>query len=212
MTLIVGLADGGHVYMGTDSAEAGVDNLSVRRDPQIVWKGSFFFGVPGSYRLENLVRYSLVAPASAPGADLRQLLVDEVAAPLRKWAMEGAFSPTVRAKAKGTGDPDYREFEALMLVGHQGRLFTIGADGQVVESLDGYDAAGTGDEPALGTLRATRSQSPELRVFAALHASEYLTGAVRAPFQVWALDRHGECVKCHDRWHAPVAYRQTASS
>jgi hypothetical protein len=210
MTLVVGLAHGGRVYMGTDSAEAGVDNLSVRRDPQIVWKGAFFFGVPSSYRLENLVRYSLDMPDSALGPDLRRFLVDQVAAPLRTWIAEGQFAPVVRAKAKGAGDPDFREFDALMLVGHQGRLFTVGADGQVVEPLEGYDALGTGDEAALGALRVSRGQRPDLRAFAALHAAEYLTGAVRAPFHVWSLDQHGECDKCADRWNAPVSYRQDA--
>jgi hypothetical protein len=201
MTLVVGLAHGGRVYMGTDSAETGVSNLGIRRDPQIVWKGAFLFGIPGNFRLENLVRYYLDVPDVDPGPDARAFLTRHVAAPLRDWILNNQLEVEERANSP--------EYDGMLLVGYPGRLFTIGPNGQVVEARDGYDALGTGDEVALGALRATRTeQDPALRVFLALHAAEYLTGAVRAPVHAWSLNPRGQCEKCVDVANTPIAYRQ----
>lgn len=207
MTLIVGLAHGGCVYMGTDSAEAGVNNLSVRRDPQIVWKGPFLFGIPGIFRLENLVRYYLDISTDDPELDVRGYLTTRVAAPLREWLQKKQFEVPLRTNSRLESRPELRDFQGLLLIGYPGRLCQVGPAGQLVEALDGYDALGTGDEIALGALRATRNEAPELRVFSALHAAEYLSGAVRAPFHVYRLSSGGQCVKCADTLRTPIAYR-----
>lgn len=198
MTLVVGLAHESRVYIGTDSAEAGASNLTIRRDPQVVWKGSFLFGFPGVFRLENLVRYRLPVPEDEPATDVRGFLALHVAETVRAWIREELVEPQVRAATD--------EIAGIMLVGYRGRLFMIGSDGQVVEAFDGYDALGTGDEVALGAMRATRRESPEDRVYSALHAAAYLTGAVRPPFHVWCLDHRGDCTKCADRIGARIAH------
>lgn len=44
MTCIVGLAHGGKVYLGADSAGLAGDELTPRRDPKVFRVGEFVFG------------------------------------------------------------------------------------------------------------------------------------------------------------------------
>lgn len=73
------------------------------------------------------------------------------------------------------------------LVGYEGRLFKILDDYQIAESLDGFDACGSGELVALGSLYATRqslAEEPETRIQEALQAAEKYSAGVRSPFRI----------------------------
>jgi hypothetical protein len=75
-----------------------------------------------------------------------------------------------------------QESAGTFLVGYGNRLFRIDEDYQVAETLDGFDAIGSGSQVALGALYACQHLDPKERVFQALLAAERFNAAVRAPF------------------------------
>lgn len=172
MTAIVGLARRGKVYIGGDSAGVGGLSLTVRADAKVFRKGRYLFGFTTSFRMGQLIRYSLAAPK--PKGDLEAFMTTKFVDSLRKCLKDGGWART----------EDEREEGGTFLVGVQGQLFTIHADYQVARSVDGFAAVGCGDDIALGALYATkgRGMKPQARVKVALSAAERFSAGVRGPF------------------------------
>jgi hypothetical protein len=68
MTAIVGLVHKESVTIGGDSAGVSGLSLSVRADAKVFRKGRYLFGFTTSYRMGQLIRYSLQPPK--PKGDL----------------------------------------------------------------------------------------------------------------------------------------------
>lgn len=172
MTAIVGLVHEGTVHLAGDSAGVGGYQLTVRADSKVFRNGPYAFGFTSSFRMGQILRWSLEAPE--PTGDLERFMCT-------------AFVDAVRAclKAGGYAKKDAeREEGGCFLVGVTGRLFMVGSDYQVGEAVDGYDAVGCGDQLALGALYATDGvgMSPQERLETALEAAERFSAGVRAPF------------------------------
>lgn len=175
MTCIAGVAHEGHVWLGGDSAGVSEYDLTVRRDEKVFRSGEFLFGFTDSFRMGQLLRYSLALP------DLR-LLDDDV-----PRFMATSFVNAVRdcLKAGGYAEThDSAERGGTFLVGFRGRLFRVGGDYQVGEAAAGYDAVGCGYAYASGSFYSTRGGGPEDRVRTALEAAERHSGGVRGPFTI----------------------------
>lgn len=171
MTAIAGLIHNGRVHLGADSAGVAGWSLTVRADEKIFSSGPYVMGFTDSFRMGQLLRYSLTPPP--PEDDLHRF-------------MATAFVDAVRECLKGGGWASrYNEQEqgGLFLVGVRGRLFHVGSDYQVGEAADGFAAVGCGFELCLGALHATRyDPSPRQRLRAALEAAERFNAGVRGPF------------------------------
>jgi ATP-dependent protease HslVU (ClpYQ) peptidase subunit len=78
------------------------------------------------------------------------------------------------------------EFDATLLVGFQGRLFTVWCNYSVTELRLGYSAHGSGEEYALGALHALceSKMKPKKIVERALMASAEFAKGVRGPFTI----------------------------
>ncbi|TIX28883.1 hypothetical protein [Mesorhizobium sp.] len=161
MTCIVGLVDGGKVYIGGDSAAVAGESIEMRSNRKVFRKGVFVIGFTGSYRVGQLMQYKMGASAPATGGDLMVHMVTKFAKELKKVG----------------GD----EIDEL-LVGHAGRLFKIGADYSIGEYAS-YTAAGAGAQYALGRLHGGAG-GPEDRLRAALEAAQTHCAGVRAPFHI----------------------------
>lgn len=175
MTAIVGLVHDGTVHLGGDSAGVGGYSLTVRADVKVFTTGPYVMGFTTSFRMGQLLRYSLDAPP--PPQD---------AASLDRF-MATTFIDAVRECLKAGGwakKSDEREEGGNFLVGVQGRLFEIQSDYQIALAADEYAAVGCGYELALGALFATaRSRmAPEKRLRVALDAAERFSAGVRGPF------------------------------
>lgn len=175
MTCIVGIAEAGRVTIGGDSAGVAGLSLTVRADAKVFRRGEYVFGFTSSFRMGQLLRYSL-EPPKPPDADrdlMRFMVVDFVNA-LRKSLSEGGYATK------------YYEVETggTFLVGVRGRLFKVEEDYQVGEALAGYDACGCGEEFATGALYATRGRPARSRVRLALEAAEANSAGVRGPFVI----------------------------
>jgi hypothetical protein len=182
VTCIAGIVDSdGTVYIGGDSAGVSGWDLIVRADEKVFTApGGIAFGFTTSFRMGQVLRY---------GLDLRTSLLQlDNGKPIGEW-MVIDFVNTVREcfKSAGYASKDKeREEGGTFLVGLRGRLFEIGTDYQVGESLDGIHACGAGAQVALGALWAQRylGLAPEQRVRVALEAAERFSAAVRSPFEI----------------------------
>lgn len=182
MTCIVGLVEAGTVYMGSDSAGADSSwNLRARRDAKVFVNGPFIFGFTSSFRMGQILRYVLKPPAIPDDKDLFEYMATEFIDAVRLALKAGGFA---------TKDKD-AESGGTFLVATSSRLFQIESDYQVGESLEPYDACGSGTAYAIGALFASRGHDPHDRVMLALRAAEANSAGVRGPFTVLS---HGSIV------------------
>ena len=149
-------------------------------------KGSFIFGGCGSARVNNLLRFRLAPPEAY---DWEQLDVSEHALAF----MSTRFVETVRTCLREFGAQmnfhGESQFAAAFLVGFRGQLYKVDGDYQVGVSHDPFDATGSGDQIALGSLYSTvgLNLAPERRIEMALEAAARYNAAVRPPFVIETL-------------------------
>lgn len=177
MTCIVGFVDKGKVYMGADSA--GVDsayNISIRKDRKIFKNGEFLIGCTSSFRMIQLLMFSLKPPKIGKKDIFEYMCTDFIDA-VRKSFDSGGFLQK---------NKENQEEGGTFLVGVRGRLFRIEDDFQVEECLDKYNACGCGVRYAKGSLYTTKDseESPEKIITLALKAAEYHSSGVSAPFHI----------------------------
>lgn len=172
MTCIVGVADGGHVYIAGDSAGVSGWDLTVRADQKVWASGAWAFGFTSSFRMGQLLRYRFTPPPRDEGESLDGYLVGPFVDALRTCLKDGGFAKVESGREEG----------GVFLVGHEGRLFVVEGDFQVGEPLDGFAAVGCGDGIARGALFATADLPPEDRLQIALDAAERYSAGVRGPF------------------------------
>jgi ATP-dependent protease HslVU (ClpYQ) peptidase subunit len=174
MTCIAGIVHQGIVFIAGDSAGSTSYQITTRRDPKVFRNGAAVMGCTGSFRLTQLLRYSLKLPAYASGDDLMRYMTIDFINAVRTCLREGGFAEKEKEKEHG----------GTFLVGIAGRLFYVEGDYQVGESDDDSYAIGTGDDIAFGALFATRhlGLSPQERLELALQAAQYHIKSVRGPF------------------------------
>jgi ATP-dependent protease HslVU (ClpYQ) peptidase subunit len=172
MTAIVGLVQAGTVYIGGDSAGVAGMTLTVRADTKVFRKKRYLFGFTTSFRMGQLIRYSLTLPK--PTGDLEAFMATAFVDAVRECLKTGGWASKENEREEG----------GTFLVGVRGQLFTIHGDYQVARAADGFAAVGCGDEIALGALFATAGAdlSPRRRVLTALRAAERFSAGVRGPF------------------------------
>lgn len=206
MTCIVGIEHETGVYIGGDSAGIAGWELTVRADPKVFHFGQFVYGIAGSFRMGNLLRYAFVPP---PPPKKRKHL---------DAYMVTAFVDTLRAVVEAGGYRERKnEVESLhngcFLVGVRGRLYEIDSDLQVGRPASGYTAIGCGSSVALGSLYTTDDTEhtadglvtypPEVRIYRALGAAEAHNIGVRGPFII-------EYLPTPPKAPAPAARKQAA--
>lgn len=177
MTCIAGIAHEGRVYLGGDSAAIDAwDRLTTRADPKVFRKGPYVFGFTDSFRMGQLLRYSFDPPVPGPScALLHGFLCTTFVDALRECFKAGGY-----AKAENEA-----ESGGCFLVGIGGRLFKVESDYQVSEAACGYDACGSGQWLAQGSLFTTAilgDLDPLTRIKGALEAAQAHASTVRCPF------------------------------
>lgn len=175
MTCIAAVAHDGKVYMGGDSAGVGGYDLTVRADVKVFRKGPYVMGFTSSFRMGQLLRHSLKAPA--PAGHIERFMCTTFVDAVRDCLKAGGFAASHHETESG----------GTFLVGVAGRLFQVDSDYQVGESRDRYDAVGCGAGYALGVLHLSGRQGllePRARVRLALEAAAHHSAGVRGPFRV----------------------------
>lgn len=177
MTAIVGLAAaGGRVLIGADSAASDGQSVILRDDPKVFCAGSFVIGFTTSFRMGQILQHAMQPPEPKPGDSLYRFMVVEFVNVVRAALKEGGFAHVENGVERG----------GAFLVGVRGRLFQVQDDFQVCEASARFDACGSGEQIALGSLAtsAELSVDPHERVKLALHAAAQFSAFVRPPFHI----------------------------
>ena len=166
--------------MGADRSSCGDDCVMAERaDSKLVRVGPALIGCAGSIRAEQLIRYLLEPPKEIPELPADEWIVRRLACPL------AALLERERVASRSAeGD---LQFAGCFLVAFRGRLWTIQSDFAAIRHAGDSHAIGSGEQPALGALHATRDLEPRERIERALTAAASVSAKVRAPFDVEVL-------------------------
>lgn len=176
MTCIIGFADKktGRVYIGGDSA--GFDessfNIQIRGDTKVFRTGPLLIGFTSSFRMGQLLRYSLNIPEPQVKGDDMRYMVAQLVPAIRKCFEVGGFQK----------DDNGQEEGGTFLIGYNGNLYEVEDDYQVAIPADGITAVGSGGEIALGAMHAMSLSCPRKSIKKALEIVTYLNATVRPPF------------------------------
>lgn len=174
MTCIVGLVSGDSVFLGGDRAATdGGLNRTIIKEPKVFARGDIGFGVCGLPKVMDVVQHAIEFPPFSGGDD-KGYLVSIVVPTLREGLKKYECTETSKSG---------QQFHGAMLIGFRGRLYQLEGNFQLVESSKGFDAVGSGQEPALGSLRHTKGKARD-RLIEALTVSADNNAGVAAPFDV----------------------------
>lgn len=178
MTCIVGLKHGKKIFIGGDSAAVCGYEVTPRKDAKVFVRDGVAFGCAGSFRMRDLVRYSLEIPELRRGENLNEYMCVDFVDSLRACFTAGGHMRKDNEQERG----------ACLLVGIRGRLFHIAWDYQVGENSAPYSAIGCADQIALGAMTQLvplgKGVTPERAIRRALSAAALFNGGVCAPFKV----------------------------
>lgn len=174
MTCIVGIVDAGRVHIGADSAGVANYELVQRNDRKVFKNGAFIMGFTSSFRMGQLLAFKLKPPKRHADDDVMTFMVTEFIDAVRDCLKAGGYAEKEKEVERGGN----------FLVGYAGRLFNIGSDYQVGESIHGFDACGSGESIALGSMASTVGRPTAERIARALSAAEKFNAGVRSPFYV----------------------------
>lgn len=183
MTCIVGMLKNGKVVIGADSAGVSGLDITIRKDPKVFITGEFIIGCTSSFRMIELLQFSLKVKERVD-KDIYEYMCTDFIDAVRKCFKAGGY-----IQKQTDGD----EKGGVFLVGYQGRLFKIHQDFQVGESELDYESVGCGEDYAKGSLyntepqRTTMEFTVEDRIYRALETAERFSGGVRAPFKILEL-------------------------
>ncbi len=176
MTCIVGFIDKKTktVTMGADSAGVAGFEIIIRKDPKIFKNGPFLIGCTSSFRMIQLLRFSLKVP-EIKNKDIYEYLCTDFIDAIRKCFVDGGFM-------QKTKDGD--EQGGAFLVAYKNRLFEIDSDYQVAESLNGILSCGCGSSYALGALYSIHNNdiTSKEKVLTALKAASFYSAGVSEPY------------------------------
>lgn len=178
MTCIVGLEhDNGMVSIGGDSAGVnGRLDIRIRTDEKVFINGPMIFGFTSSFRMGQLLRYSLTIPEQLGSEkdDYKYMCTQFIDA-VRKCLKDGGY-----ASIKNN-----EEIGGFFLVGYRGKLYNVANDFQVGRSIGTFDATGCGESYALGAMAGGDIGLPaKERIERALEIASKFSAGVAPPFFV----------------------------
>jgi ATP-dependent protease HslVU (ClpYQ) peptidase subunit len=151
MTCVVGLVDNeGGVHFGCDSLGTDGHSGTIISDPKIFQVGEFLIGYAGSYRLGQLLQYSLVIPGKKEEQTSRHFLCTDFVDAVRITFELGHFY-------KESRDDEAAGFDGEFIVGYRGEIFLIQGDFSVLHAVEDFTSAGSGAETSNAVLSGVRS-------------------------------------------------------
>jgi hypothetical protein len=179
MTCIVGIEHLGGVTIGGDSAGLAGWSLTIRADEKVFSSGGYLFGFSSSFRMGQILRYSLDVPRP-PSRSLDRFMATTFINAMRTALKDGGYTKTDSG----------REQSGTFLVGAAGKLFAVYDDHQVARVSCGFNSVGCGSDLALGSLHTTAGMHlpPTQRARLALNAAADQSGGVAGPFRIKSLE------------------------
>jgi ATP-dependent protease HslVU (ClpYQ) peptidase subunit len=173
MTCIVGLETSEGVLIGADSFVGSSGFADIGAPSKIIRRNGWLVGVSGSSRIATILAHLFPWPKAPARPD--DGAVARLSAELGKVL---AHDDLCLSNEHGQ-----RTLTMELLVAAGGRLHSIGAALGVFRSRNGYLAAGSGEQYALGSLASTVGQAPKVRALTALRAAALHCPTVRGPFR-----------------------------
>jgi ATP-dependent protease HslVU (ClpYQ) peptidase subunit len=176
MTTIVGVRDGGTVYIGGDSGGTAGTVIERMATPKVYATAGYVFGVTGHYFMTNILQHGMEWPSIPDWAyrhEPERFVYTEIIPRLKALVSE-------RMPEHKDEKPEWE-----ILLGFNMRLFQIDDFLSVME-VEKYTALGSGTHVALGSLYSTQgaAHNPLDRVLVALHAAREHTLYTRPPFSI----------------------------
>jgi len=177
VTCIIGVLDGGKVYLGGDSCGSDGYTYEDCCHSKVFKVGDFVIGGTTSFRMLDLLEYSLTLPEGQPfaKADMDKFMRTTFVNAVRKCLKEGGF---VRFK-------DSVEQGGTFLIGYKDKIWRMQDDFSVISRFD-YDAVGCGAQAAMGSLFTTKNENMTTheRIEIAMKAAESVLVGVKGPFTI----------------------------
>lgn len=180
MTCIVGYQTDDDVIIGGDSAGVAYYSITSRSDEKVFKNGPFLMGFTSSFRMGNLLRYSLIIPERR-NEDIVAFMNTKFIDAVRKCLKDGGYTPSSNSGDRG----------GTFLVGFEKQLFKVEGDFQVAISRENFDSVGCGEQFALGALFNMKDSNLSARekVTKALDAANALSAGVCEPYTILSLKR-----------------------
>ena len=174
MTCIIGWIEGNKVWIGGDSAGVGGLKIRTRADEKVFKNGEMLFGYTSSFRLGQLLRYSLELPEQSKKKDDYEYMCTDFIDAVSEMLKKKNYAEISDNKMK----------IGFFLVGYKGNLYEIESDLQVAKPTLNYEAVGCGADIAMGALHSLNSfkMKPKERITKALEAAAEFSAGVRSPF------------------------------
>ena len=175
MTVIAAIRTPTSILMGGDSAQSTNGSIALVADPKVFRTGDYVFGVAGSPRLAEILKYEFRPPRKTVAASWDEFLAR-------------SFVPKLKAALGAElGLVD----KSSILVGTKGGgMFEVSGNWFVNQSREQYAAMGSGGDWALGSFHSTRGE-PRGRLMKALKAAAHFYAYVRPPFTILELPEAG---------------------
>ncbi|MFD0587695.1 hypothetical protein ACFQZE_06745 [Paenibacillus sp. GCM10027627] len=181
MTCIVGLVYRGVTYIGGDSLGSNGHSKTVRADKKVFHLkdiNNAVIGYTSSFRMGQLLMYGtglIDSRDEFQGKLNHEYLVTKFIPNVIKLFEEGGYMKIENGKKQG----------GHFLFGYKDKLYQIESDYQVGESILGYDACGSGEEFALGSLHSTaKIEDPLIRIRMALQAASQFSVGCAPPYYI----------------------------
>lgn len=163
MTCIVAILDRGRAFVGADSAVTAGESRRIQREPKIFRTAGAIIGGSGSGPWCNAMRWSVAWP--------QVVTLEWLATELRSFPLP---------------DPT-DDNEGTTLVATPAGLWEFDSGLDPYSPVEPWTAIGSGSDPALGALYASRRLPPRKRLQLALEAAARYTTTVHPPYRYLSL-------------------------
>lgn len=180
MTVIIGMAHEGTVYIGADSAGSDGWTLRSLATPKIFAVGEFLIGYTTSFRMGQILHYHLALPARDEDETDEHYVVAKFVEAVRSCLKDRGFT-TVSNNVEEAG---------RALVGYRGHIYMMQSDFSIIRHANAIEAVGIGDKVALGAMLALDNLEPEARIQRTLEIVGQLSDGVLPPYHVETLEPH----------------------
>lgn len=172
MTCIVGIQNNGVTFMAGDSCAASGWETRVSNIPKVFINNGWVIGYTSSFRMGQLLQYELKISPPSVIPDLGYM-VTIIIPEIRKLLKESGYAK-VDSNVETVG---------TFLISAKGKMFCIQNDLQVQQYRDGFYSIGSGDEYALGAMRAFDLANLRIRdiITDSIEVASYYTGSVKLP-------------------------------
>jgi ATP-dependent protease HslVU (ClpYQ) peptidase subunit len=174
LTCIIAIEKDGLVYMGGDSAASSGWDIQVISNPKVFINGNIIFGYTSSFRMGQLLQYSLAIPEDTYIDDMSYLVAGLIPS-IRECLRVGGYTKVDNNQESG----------GFFLVGYHGKIYKVADDFQITHMEDGFLSVGSGSSFALGALAAMSEEEPKQAILKALEIAGHFSNGVRPPYYVF---------------------------